>query len=191
MKNVVSAHGDKLIEMDHVIEGRDYQRNELVAIIKFGFRTEEQAVGLLIASGLHQTDIALAVQDTWCNPEQFHLDHYACLLRDTLLIDTKRAEDIYRSKVCIYRRTPSGWRVTEDNLTLLNAAKIVGIDPVLLDEGLMNAWCANAFSIGDHIWIDNAVPPRFIELLSAPDYNIHTLFPNIKSSLVAFTDLLN
>ncbi|WJV64310.1 arginine deiminase family protein [Pectobacteriaceae bacterium C52] len=175
VKKVVTAHGHRLVELEQLLEGGDYQENEFVSVINVGFRTEEQTLHFLLASGLLKTDVVLAVQDTWRNPEQFHLDHYVCLLRDTLLIDTRRADAIDRSTVSIYRRTPSGWRVTEENLTLRQAAQSADLKPILLDEKMMAAWCANAFSSGNHIWINNAAPSRLLDQLSARGYDIHPI----------------
>lgn len=175
VKKVAVAHGHSLIEIDQILEGGDYQENEQVAIINFGFRTEKEVLHFLLDSSLLKINKVLAVQDEWCNPEQFHLDHYVCLLRDTILIDNQRAEVVNRSRVSVYSRSTSGWVMTDENLTLFQASQIVGLEPILLDEEMMASWCANAFTIGNHIWFGKEVPRRLIDTLSARGYRIHSV----------------
>ncbi|MDO7927707.1 arginine deiminase family protein [Pseudomonas sp. KFB-139] len=173
VKNVVAAHGYPLVELDHVLEGGDYQENERVSIINTGFRTQVETLHFLLGSSLLKSDVVLAVEDGWHNPEQFHLDHYVSLLRGDLLIDTKRADAIDRSRVSLYHRTPSGWQLSQEHLTLRQAAEAVDLEPVLLDESMMSAWCANAFSLGKHVWIDHNAPTGLLDRLSARGYDIH------------------
>lgn len=175
VKKVVAAHGHTPIELNHVLEGGDFQENEQIAMINFGFRTEKEVLHFLLDSSLLKTDIVLAVKDEWHNPEQFHLDHYVCLLRDTLLIDTQRSQAINRSRVSIYRKNAHGWSMTDENLTLQQAAQIVGIKPLLLNEDMMASWCANAFTIGNHIWFSKEAPIRLIDVLSAKGYETHPI----------------
>ncbi|EGH28398.1 hypothetical protein PSYJA_05119, partial [Pseudomonas syringae pv. japonica str. M301072] len=154
VKQVVAAHGHVPVELDQVLGGGDYLENEHISLINTGFRTEAPVLEFLLASSLLKGEVVLAVQDIWRNPEQFHLDHYACLLRDTLLIDAKRADAADRSLVSVYRRASSGWQLTDKDLTFRQAAQVAGIGLILLDDEMMAAWCANAFSLGNHVWID-------------------------------------
>ncbi|RMQ47109.1 Amidinotransferase [Pseudomonas cichorii] len=175
VKSVVAAHGHALVELDQVLEGGDYQETPRVSMINTGFRTEVQTLHFLLESGLLKGDVVLAVEDLWGNPEQFHLDHYVCLLRDTLLIDAARADAVERSRVSVYRRTPSGWQISEENLTLRQAALAADLEPLLLDESMMSAWCANAFSSGKHVWIDENAPSSLLDRLSGRGYEIHLI----------------
>ncbi|MCI3946739.1 amidinotransferase [Pseudomonas syringae] len=179
VKAVVAAHGHVPVELDQVLEGGDYQENARVSVINTGFRTDAAVLTFLLASSLLKGDVVLAVQDVGCNPEQFHLDHYACLLRDALLIDAKRADAVDRSRASVYRRTPAGWHLTHEGLTLRQAAQVAEVEPIVLDDEMMAAWCANAFSWGNHVWIDQHAPSRLLDQLAGRDGQVH---------LIAFTE---
>jgi arginine deiminase len=173
VKKIAAVHGHDLIEVDWVIEGGDYHENEKVSVLNFGFRTEERTLHFLLESDLVKADTILAIEDEWHNPEQFHLDHYVCLLPDTMLIDACRADALDRSRVRIYRRTTRGWGVENGDLTLRQAAEAADLEPVLLDGEMMAAFCANSLSVDHHIWINEAAPAALLETLSTKGYDIH------------------
>ncbi|MBI6721182.1 arginine deiminase family protein [Pseudomonas syringae] len=179
VKQVVAAHGHVPVELDQVLEGGDYLENEHISLINTGFRTEAPVLEFLLTSSLLKGEVVLAVQDIWRNPEQFHLDHYACLLRDALLIDATRADAADRSLVSVYRRMSSVWQLTGKDLTFRQAAQVAGIGLIPLDDEMMAAWCANAFSLGNHVWIDQNAPVRLLDQLAELDCHVR---------LIAFTE---
>lgn len=174
VKKIMTAHNYQFTEVDWVIEGGDYHENEKVSIINFGFRTDGKTLQFLLDSGFIKTDTVLAIKDKWHNPEQFHLDHYVCLLRNNILIDSYRANFCDRSCVQVYRRTPeNSWVVDGGYQTIQQAAEMVGLKPILLDGEMMADFCANSLSVDNQIWINENAPRALIEELLSKGYNVH------------------
>lgn len=173
VKKIMTANGHKVIDVDWEIEGGDYQENKTLSAINYGFRTSEKTLQLLLKPNLARGNILLALQDRWNNPNQFHMDHYLCLLNDILMIDERRADDLEKSCVHIYQRDTEGWHTNSGELSIRSAAEKSGLEVITLDERMMETFCANSLNYKQHVWIDQAAPDKLLNKLSTKGYQIH------------------
>lgn len=171
VKEIITRAKQKIIEIDLNLEGGDYLENEEISILNVGFRTDKKIAYELMEKNLINKEKFIVINDNQKNTKQFHLDHYLCLLKKSILIDEKR-ENSEKSTVSIYEKTNKKWKETKREITVKKAAEYLDYETISLDKEMMKSNCANSLVIGEKIWIGSEAPKKLISTLEKKGYEI-------------------
>lgn len=171
VKEIIKRTKQKIMEINLNLEGGDYIENDEMSILNVGFRTDKKIAYELMERNLINKEKFIVINDNQKNPKQFHLDHYLCLLKQSILIDEKR-ENNKKSTVSIYEKINKKWKETKREITVKKAAEYLDYEIISLDKEMMKYNCANSLVIGKKIWIGNETPKKLLSTLEKKGYEI-------------------